>query len=187
MKLVIAAALLALLGGQAAAQTQCPDHVKVTRSNGTWKAFLGHDPADPWVCVGIESGKPIKSILNIWGVGAVFPDPGAIRVQGGVEELKAQIGAVIAGPPGTRGRWFRLDTALSYFDVPSFTLVHEADEVLTVQGQPHYTFRLRLIGSGAGRSGFDTTMWFDRSLLIALRKRSDGARGDYDVVSIDRN
>ena len=181
---IFAVAWLAASMGWASAQTlQCPDHIKITRSNGTWKEFRGHDPADSWVCVGTETGAPVKLILNVWPIGMGFPtDPQAIRVKGGVEELKAQISAVITGPVGTKGRWYRLDVALGYFDVPIFTLVHEADEVIMVNGTPHDTIRLRLSGSGGSAS--DVTTWLDKSLLFSLKRAVGHAQGTY-VVSIE--
>jgi hypothetical protein len=186
MKLLASAiAMLVLLAGQASAQMpKCPDHVKVLRSNGTWKVFAGHDPADPWVCVGVDTGALAKMILNVWPIGVDFPDPHAIRVTGGLAELKAQIGAVITGPVGSQGHWSRVDVGAKFFDTPSFTLVHEADEVIMVGGWPHETYRLRLIGQGAGRSAFDVTTWFDKELLFALKRVDGHAKTSYDVVSI---
>jgi hypothetical protein len=98
--------------------------------------------------------------------------------------LKAQISAVITGPIGSQGHWNRLDVNLGYFDIPNFTLVHEADEVITVGGKPHDTVRLRLIGTGG--SAIDMTSWYDKNLLIALKNTEVGhANRSYDVVSIE--
>ena len=66
-----------------------------------------------------------------------FPDPRAIRVKGGLETLKAQIGAVITGPVGS---WSLEPTRRRrYFDAPSFMLVHEVEVITMVGGQPHDT------------------------------------------------
>ena len=186
LAIIGAVALLVAATGYAAAQPlHCPDHVKVTRSNGTWKLYGGHDPADPWVCVGIDTGVLRKIVLGVWPIGVGFPDPHAIRVTGGLAELKAQIVPVLTGPVGSQGHWSRVDVGQHFFDAPSFTFVHEADEVIMVGGWPHYTSRLRIIGQGAGRSAFDVTTWFDKELLIALKRVDGNPETSYDVLSID--
>jgi hypothetical protein len=128
-------------------------------------------------------------VLNFWTIGAVFPDPKAIRVTGGVETLKAQINAVMTGPIGTQGHWSRLTHvpggSRDFVDLQTFTLAHEADETITIQGKSYNTMRLHLTGTGyAGL--LDVQHWYDRaSLLILKRVAPREARGTFDVVAIE--